>query len=63
LRHATVVRRDAFQQAAASFFRGPQSPQVSSLGSPSHPAACFRPLCRLLRPLTGITAASSLGTY
>jgi hypothetical protein len=62
LHHATVLRRDAFLQAAASFFWDPQSPRVNSFGSPCRPAACFRPLCRLFRPLTGITAASSLGT-
>jgi hypothetical protein len=62
LRHATVARRGPFLQAAASFFRDPQSPRVSSFGSPRRPATCFRQLCRLFRPLTRITATSSLGT-
>jgi hypothetical protein len=57
LRHATVAWRDTFLQAAANFFRDPQSPRVSSFGSPRHPAACFQPLCRLFRPLTGFTTA------
>jgi hypothetical protein len=46
LSHATVARRDAFLQAAASFFRDPRSPRLSSFGSTRRPAACFRPLCR-----------------
>jgi hypothetical protein len=60
-RHATVARRYAFLQAAASFFRDPPSPRISSFGSPCRPAACFRHLCRLFLPLTGYTSASSLG--
>jgi hypothetical protein len=62
LRHATVARRDTFLQAAASFSRDPQSPQVSSFGSLRRPAACFRSLCRFSRPLTGFTMVYSLGT-
>jgi hypothetical protein len=62
LRHATVAGRDSFLQAAASFFRDPQSPRVSSFGSPRRPAACFRPLCRFFRRSTGFATASSLGT-
>jgi hypothetical protein len=62
LRHATVARRDTFLQAAANFIRDPQIPRVSFLDSPRRPAACFLPLCRFSRPLTGFTTASSLGT-
>jgi hypothetical protein len=62
LRHATVAGRDAFLYAAGSFFRDPQSPRLSSFGSPRRPADYFRPLCRHYLPLTGITTASLLGT-
>jgi hypothetical protein len=41
LHHATVARRDTCLQAAANFFRDPQSPRVSSFGSPRCPAACY----------------------
>jgi hypothetical protein len=59
-RHATVAQLDTFLQAAANFLRDPQSPRVSSFGSPRRPAADLLPLCRFFRPLTGFTTASSL---
>jgi hypothetical protein len=61
LRHATVARRETFLRAATNFFWDPQSPRVSSFGSPRRPAANFRPLCRFFRPSTGFTMASSSG--
>jgi hypothetical protein len=57
LRRATVARQDTFLQVAANFLRDPQSPRVSSIGSPRHPAVSFWPLCRFLSP-----SMSSLGT-
>jgi hypothetical protein len=58
LHRATVARRDAFLKAAVNFLQDPQSPRVSSLGSPHHLAVSFRPLCHFLSPLTGITTSS-----
>jgi hypothetical protein len=55
LRHATLAWQDIFLQAAANFLLDPQSPWVSSFGSPRHPAASFQPLCSFLSPLTGFT--------
>jgi hypothetical protein len=62
LRHATLVWQDTYLQVAVNFLPDPQSPWVSSFGSPSRPAASFRTLCRFFRPLTGFITASSLGT-
>jgi hypothetical protein len=61
LRHATVAWWDTFLQAAANFHYNPQSPRVSSFGSPRRPATCFRPLCCFFHPLFGFTVASSSG--
>jgi hypothetical protein len=62
LRHVTLARRDIFLQAAANFLRDPQSPRVSSFGSPRRPAASFRPLCRFFIVPEDFTKASSVGT-
>jgi hypothetical protein len=46
LRRATAALRDTFLQLASNVLRDPQSPRVSSFGSPRLPAARYRPLCR-----------------
>jgi hypothetical protein len=62
LRLATAARRDTFLQAAANFLREPQTPRVSSFGSPRRPAARCWPLCRFFIVPEDITTASSVGT-
>jgi hypothetical protein len=61
-RRATAARRDTFLQTAANFLRDPQSPRVSSFGSPRRRAARCRPLCHFFSVPEDFTAASSVGT-
>jgi hypothetical protein len=61
LRHATVARRNIFLQVTANFLRDPQSPQVSSSGSPRRPAARCRPQCRFFIFPEDFTVAPSIG--
>jgi hypothetical protein len=61
LRRTTAARRDTFLPAEANFLRDPQSPRVSSFGSPRGPAAKFRPLCRFASFHCG-SASDSMST-
>jgi hypothetical protein len=62
LRHATVARPVIFLPATDNLFRDSQLAVILPFGFWRRPAARFRSLRRFLSPLTGITAASSLGT-
>jgi hypothetical protein len=61
LHPTTLAWQDTFLQAAANFFRDLQFPQVTSFGSPCHPAARCRPLCCCFIDPEDFTAASSKG--
>jgi hypothetical protein len=57
-----AARRDIFLQTAANFLWDPQSPRVSSFGSPRRPTARCWPLCRFFIVPKDLTVASSVGT-
>jgi hypothetical protein len=63
LRRAAPARTVIPLPAAANYFRDPQFPRVHPFGSPRHPAARCRPLCRFVSAPGDFTAASSLGAF